>query len=72
MLVWIIIIVFRQKKAHIMEVQFNGGAVADKVDFARNNFEKEFTVESVFAQDEMLDIIGVTKGHGFKGESWLN
>ena len=51
-----------------MEVQFNGGAVADKVDFARNNFGKEFTVESVFAQDEMLDIIGVTKDHG---ESWL-
>ena len=55
-----------------MEVQLNGGSVADKVDFARNNFEKEFTVESVFAQDQMLDIIGVTKGHGFKGESWLN
>merc|ERR1712119_54467 len=57
----------RQKKAHIMEVQLNGGSVADKVDFARNNFEKELPVGSVFAQDEMLDIIGVTKGHGFKG-----
>merc|ERR1712184_166906 len=42
----------RQKKAHIMEVQLNGGSIADKVDFA---------------QDEMMDIIGVTKGHGFKG-----
>merc|ERR1712119_55787 len=57
----------RQKKAHIMEVQLNGGSIADKVDFARNNFEKELPVGSVFAQDEMLDIIGVTKGHGFKG-----
>merc|ERR1711887_372253 len=50
----------RQKKAHIMEVQLNGGSIADKVDFARNNFEKELPVGSVFAQDEMLDIIGVT------------
>merc|ERR1711973_275845 len=57
----------RQKKAHIMEVQLNGGSVADKVDFARNHFEKELPVTSVFAKDEMIDIIGVTKGHGFKG-----
>ena len=57
----------RQKKAHIMEVQLNGGSVADKVDFARNHFEKEIPVNAVFAKDEMMDIIGVTKGHGFKG-----
>merc|ERR1711990_886073 len=57
----------RQKKAHIMEIQLNGGSVADKVDFARNHFEKELPVTTVFAQDEMMDIIGVTKGHGFKG-----
>ena len=56
----------RQKKAHIMEVQLNGGSVADKVDFARNHFEKEVPVTAVFAADEMIDIIGVTKGHGFK------
>merc|ERR1711945_66878 len=57
----------RQKKAHIMEVQLNGGSIADKVDFARNHFEKELPVTAVFAKDEMIDIIGVTKGHGFKG-----
>lgn len=57
----------RQKKAHIMEVQLNGGSVADKVAFARDHFEKEIPVGQVFAQDEMIDIIGVTKGHGFKG-----
>merc|ERR1712193_226504 len=57
----------RQKKAHIMEVQLNGGSIADKVDFARNHFEKEVPVGAVFAQDEMMDIIGVTKGHGYEG-----
>merc|ERR1712106_849259 len=57
----------RQKKAHIMEVQLNGGSVADKVNFARDHFEKEIPVGAVFAQDEMIDVIGVTKGHGFKG-----
>jgi len=57
----------RQKKAHIMEIQLNGGSVADKVNFAREHFEKEVPVTDVFAMDECIDVIGVTKGHGFKG-----
>jgi len=50
-----------------MEVQLNGGSVADKVDFARSHFEKEVSCGEVFAQDEMIDCIGVTKGKGTKG-----
>jgi large subunit ribosomal protein L3e len=58
----------RIKKAHIIEIQVNGGAdAAAKVDFAKNLFEKEVTVDSVFAQDENIDVIGVTKGKGFEG-----
>jgi len=57
----------RQKKAHIMEIQLNGGTVADKVKFAREHMEKQVSVNQVFDQDEMIDAIGVTKGHGFKG-----
>lgn len=56
-----------QKKAHIMEIQVNGGTVAQKVDWAREHFEKEVKVEDVFAQDELIDCIGVTKGKGYKG-----
>lgn len=58
----------RQKKAHIMEIQLNGGTVADKVAWAREHLEKPIPVTSVFAQDEMIDCIGVTKGHGYKGK----
>jgi len=57
----------RIKKAHVMEVQINGGDVKAKVDFAKSLFEKEVTVDSVFAKDELVDIMGVTKGHGFEG-----
>lgn len=58
----------RIKKAHIMEVQINGGAdTRAKVDFAKSLFEKEVTVDSVFAKDELVDMLGVTKGHGFEG-----
>lgn len=56
-----------QKKAHIMEVQLNGGSMSDKVDWAKEHLEQAVPVSSVFYQDEMIDIIGVTKGHGFKG-----
>jgi len=56
-----------QKKAHIMEVQLNGGSVADKVEWARAHFEKTVPVASLFEQDEMIDVIGVTKGHGYTG-----
>merc|ERR1719489_696694 len=57
----------RQKKAHIMEIQLNGGSSADKVEWAREHFEKQVPVSNVFDMDECIDIIGVTKGHGFKG-----
>jgi large subunit ribosomal protein L3e len=57
----------RVKKAHIMEIQVNGGDVAAKVDFAKGLFEKEVPIDSVFAQDEQLDVIGVTKGRGYEG-----
>jgi len=57
----------RQKKAHVMEIQLNGGTVQDKVDWAKNNFEKPIMISNVFAADEMIDCIGVTKGKGYKG-----
>jgi len=56
-----------QKKAFLMEIQVNGGSVADKVRFAVEHFEKEITVDQVFTQNELIDIIGVTKGKGFEG-----
>jgi len=57
----------RQKKAHIMEIQLNGGTIPEKIEWARKHFEKPINVSDVFAQDEMIDAIGVTKGKGFKG-----
>jgi large subunit ribosomal protein L3e len=57
----------RQKKAHLMEIQINGGSVTDKVQFGYELFERKLPVESVFSQNEMIDCIGVTKGKGFEG-----
>merc|ERR1719284_918526 len=56
-----------QKKAHIKEIQINGGDVAKKVDFAVGLFEQEVKVAYVLAQDEMIDIIGSSRGRGYNG-----
>ena len=32
---------FFEKKAHIVEVQINGGYISDKVEFTREHFEKK-------------------------------
>jgi len=56
-----------QKKAHIKEIQINGGTPEQKVDFCTGMFEKEVKVADVFSQDEMIDVVGATKGHGFHG-----
>lgn len=57
----------RQKKAHLMEIQVNGGDVAAKVDWAKDHFEQEVRVGEIFQDNENVDVIGVTKGHGFEG-----
>jgi large subunit ribosomal protein L3e len=58
---------FRQKKAHLMEIQVNGGTVEAKVDWAEKLFERKLPVDTVFNPNDMIDCISVTKGHGFKG-----
>lgn len=58
---------FGQKKAQLMEIQVNGGSIAAKVDYAVGLFEKAVTVDAVFAANEMIDTIALTKGHGFEG-----
>merc|ERR1740130_1477121 len=56
-----------QKKANIKEIQINGGTTEQKVDFTMGLFEQEVKVADVFNQDEMCDIIGVARGHGYNG-----
>lgn len=52
----------RQKKAHLIEIQVNGGtSIGDKVDWIKTNFEKDVAVNTVFAEAEMIDCIGKIK-----------
>jgi len=56
-----------QKKGNILEIQVNGGRVEEKIAFAKNLLEKAVPADTIFAQDEQIDICSVTKGKGFQG-----
>ena len=57
----------RQKKAHITEIQLNGGSIADKVDWARDHLEKQVDISNVLSRNERIDCNGITKGKWFAG-----
>lgn len=50
-----------------MLLQVNGGSIEEKVDYAYGLFEKPVKVTDLFAQDEMIDTIAITKGRGTEG-----
>lgn len=57
----------KSKKAHIMEIQINGGSIAEKIAYTKSFFEKDLKIDQAFNSNEMIDIIGVTKGKGYTG-----
>jgi len=57
----------RSKKAHVMEIQVNGGSTVEKVDFIKGWFEQDLRVSNCFNTNDVTDVIGVTKGRGYTG-----
>ena len=57
----------RQMKNHVLEIQLNGGTVADKIDFGYKKFEQEVKVSEIFSDSECIDTIGTTRGKGMQG-----
>lgn len=55
------------KKAHIIEIQVNGGDIKQKIDFAKSLLEKEIAVSSIFSEGDQIDTVSITRGRGFEG-----
>merc|ERR1712032_308283 len=51
----------------IMEIQVNGGDMKGKVTWCKDHLEKDVKVSEVFDQNEMVDTIAITRGHGTVG-----
>mmetsp|Transcript_51275 Transcript_51275/g.104274 ORF Transcript_51275/g.104274 Transcript_51275/m.104274 type:complete len:385 (-) Transcript_51275:4213-5367(-) len=56
-----------QKKSNIQEIQINGGTISEKISFCLKIFNKKIPINSIFRQNELIDVIGITKGKGFEG-----
>lgn len=56
-----------QKKSQIVEIQVNGGSIADKVKYAQGLMGQTIRVGDIFQDFDVCDIIGITKGKGTKG-----
>uniref|UniRef100_A0A8C5L2V7 60S ribosomal protein L3 n=1 Tax=Jaculus jaculus TaxID=51337 RepID=A0A8C5L2V7_JACJA len=66
-----VLLPLRQKKAHLMEIQVNRDTGAEKLDWAQESLEQQIPLNQVFGQDEMTDVIGMTKSKGYKGVTKL-
>ena len=55
------------KKSKILEIQINGGSLLEKIVFSEKLLGKKIPIDSIFSQNEMIDVIGITKGKGFEG-----
>jgi large subunit ribosomal protein L3e len=57
----------KKKKANLLEIQINGGNSNDKIFFIEKTLNKEISISEIFRPNEIIDVIGITKGKGFEG-----
>ena len=55
-----------KKTPELFELEI-GGSLAEKIEFAKNKIDKTITIQDVLKEGQLVDIHGVTKGHGFQG-----
>lgn len=55
-----------KKKPEIFEIPV-GGKIEDAFNYAKSILGKEIKINDVFKENELVDVISVTKGHGFEG-----
>mmetsp|Transcript_24250 Transcript_24250/g.54536 ORF Transcript_24250/g.54536 Transcript_24250/m.54536 type:complete len:399 (-) Transcript_24250:3-1199(-) len=58
---------FRKKKSKMVEIQINGGNIRQKLAYIEAILGKKIPIDQIFSENELVDIIGITKGKGFQG-----
>jgi len=56
-----------KKKPEILEIKIHGKSIDGVVDYASKILGSYLTPTDVFIEGQFVDVIGVTKGHGFQG-----
>ena len=55
-----------KKRPDLIEIDLSGSK-EEKFDFVKENIDKEISVLDIFKQGDVVDLRGLTKGHGFSG-----
>jgi large subunit ribosomal protein L3 len=55
-----------KKTPEVFEIEL-GGSLEDQIEYAKNNLGKEIKATDIFKEGDFVDVVGVTKGHGFTG-----
>lgn len=58
---------FGKKKCEILEIRIHGDSIEEKLKYANSIWGKYISPFDVFVEGQFVDVIGVTKGHGFQG-----
>ena len=56
-----------KKKPEVFEIGVGGATIEDKIKFAKEKLGTELNISDVFSEGDSVDVLGVTKGHGFSG-----
>jgi large subunit ribosomal protein L3 len=56
-----------KKKPDLAEIGISGLSVEEKLNFVKENLNKEISVMDVFDSGQLIDLRGLTKGKGFSG-----
>ncbi len=56
-----------KKKPDITEIRIGGGTIKERIEYAKSLLGKEVTFDSFSKSGKFVDVIAVTKGHGFQG-----
>ena len=56
-----------KKKPDMAEVGLVGSSVGEKLEFVKSNLNKELSINDFFADGELVDFRGLTKGKGLQG-----
>jgi len=56
-----------KKRPDLSEIGVYGNSLDEKIRFIKENMNKELSVTDFFKSGELIDVQGLTKGHGFSG-----
>jgi large subunit ribosomal protein L3 len=56
-----------KKTPELVEMSVIGNSIQEKIEFVKNNLNKDLLLESVFKEGDYTDLKSITKGKGFQG-----